>query len=179
MAGWAAGSWWTRIADLLDPTAEHGQGASFLEAMLDALPETRGRFGTLDSTAAATGAWSNWARSTGTTGASCWSTCLPSTASPRRPLFRRWTAIAGGNTSRSSRIPEGIRFSTTGSRRWHGNTSHATGIGARPVPELHEECDAGGGPITDFRVDGLLRIAPDAIPAINEVETTERAAGGE
>ncbi|MYA10401.1 MAG: hypothetical protein F4087_09645 [Gemmatimonadetes bacterium] len=44
------------IADLLDPTAEHGQGASFLEAMLDALPETRGRFGTLDRTAAATGA---------------------------------------------------------------------------------------------------------------------------
>ena len=44
------------IADLLDPTAEHGQGASFLEAMLEALPETRGRFGTLDPTAAATGA---------------------------------------------------------------------------------------------------------------------------
>lgn len=44
------------IADLLDPTAEHGQGASFLEAMLEALPETRGRFGKLDPTAAATGA---------------------------------------------------------------------------------------------------------------------------
>ena len=35
------------IADLLDPSTEHGQGAIFLEAMLDALPETRGRFGTL------------------------------------------------------------------------------------------------------------------------------------
>lgn len=33
------------IADLLDPMAEHGQGTSFLEAMLDAMPETRGRFG--------------------------------------------------------------------------------------------------------------------------------------
>ena len=44
------------IADLLDPTAEHGQGASFLEAMLAALSETHGRFGTLDPTAAATGA---------------------------------------------------------------------------------------------------------------------------
>ena len=39
------------IADLLDPTAEHGQGASFLEAILDALPETRGRFGKLRPTA--------------------------------------------------------------------------------------------------------------------------------
>ncbi len=40
------------IADLLDPTAEHGQGTSFLKAMLDALPETRGRFGKLRVTAA-------------------------------------------------------------------------------------------------------------------------------
>lgn len=39
------------IADLLDPTAEHGQGTSFLKAMLDALPETRGRFGKLRVTA--------------------------------------------------------------------------------------------------------------------------------
>lgn len=39
------------IADLLDPIAEHGQGTSFLEAMLDTLPETRGRFGALRSTA--------------------------------------------------------------------------------------------------------------------------------
>ena len=31
------------IADLLDPTAGHGQGTSFLEAMLDSLPRTRGR----------------------------------------------------------------------------------------------------------------------------------------
>lgn len=39
------------IADLLDPTAEHGQGTSFLKKMLDALPETRGRFGKLPLTA--------------------------------------------------------------------------------------------------------------------------------
>lgn len=47
------------------------------------------------------------------------------------------------------------------------------------VPELHEECDAGGGPITDYYVDGLLRIAAHAVPAINEVEATERVAAGE
>lgn len=35
------------IADLLDPAGDHGQGTSFLEAMLDGLPETRGRFGGL------------------------------------------------------------------------------------------------------------------------------------
>ena len=29
------------IADLLDPTAEHGQGKLFLRAMLDAIPDTR------------------------------------------------------------------------------------------------------------------------------------------
>lgn len=40
------------IADLLDPTAEHGQGTSFLEAMLGILPETRGRFDALRPTAA-------------------------------------------------------------------------------------------------------------------------------
>ena len=39
------------IADLLDPTAEHGQGTSFLKAMLDTLPETSGRFGALQATA--------------------------------------------------------------------------------------------------------------------------------
>ena len=39
------------IADLLDPTAEHGQGTSFLKAMLDILPETSGRFGALRTTA--------------------------------------------------------------------------------------------------------------------------------
>ena len=35
------------IADLLDPAGEHGQGTSFLKAMLEALPETHGRFGGL------------------------------------------------------------------------------------------------------------------------------------
>ena len=39
------------IADLLDPTAEHGQGTSFLKAMPDTLPETSGRFGDLQTTA--------------------------------------------------------------------------------------------------------------------------------
>lgn len=40
------------IADLLDPTAAHGQGMTFLEAMLETLPETQGRFGALRPTAA-------------------------------------------------------------------------------------------------------------------------------
>ncbi len=40
------------IADLLDPTAEHGQGTRFLKAMLDALPETRGHFASLRATIA-------------------------------------------------------------------------------------------------------------------------------
>lgn len=47
------------------------------------------------------------------------------------------------------------------------------------VPELHEECEAGGGPITDFYVNGLLKIAALAIPAINEVEMAERAGTGD
>ena len=38
------------------------------------------------------------------------------------------------------------------------------------VPELAEECEAGGGQITEFYVNGLLDIARCAIPAINEVE---------
>lgn len=39
------------IADLLDPAGEHGQGTRFLEAMLNMLPETNGRFGKLQPTA--------------------------------------------------------------------------------------------------------------------------------
>ena len=38
------------------------------------------------------------------------------------------------------------------------------------VPELHEECEVGGGPVTSYYVDGLLNIARLAIPAIDEVE---------
>jgi len=47
------------------------------------------------------------------------------------------------------------------------------------VPELHGECEAGGGPITDCYVNGLLKIAALAIPAINEVEMAERAGTGD
>lgn len=47
------------------------------------------------------------------------------------------------------------------------------------VPELYEECEAGGGRITTFYVDGLLNIARRAIPAINEVEMADRAGSGE
>ena len=47
------------------------------------------------------------------------------------------------------------------------------------VPELYEECEAGGGPITTFYADGLLKIADHAIPAINEVEMDDRASSGE
>ena len=38
------------------------------------------------------------------------------------------------------------------------------------VPELHDECEADGGPITAYYVDGILKIAKKAIPAMNEVE---------
>ena len=43
------------------------------------------------------------------------------------------------------------------------------------VPELYEECEAGGGSITTFYVEGLLKIAAHAIPAINDVEMADRA----
>ena len=41
------------------------------------------------------------------------------------------------------------------------------------VPELYEECEARGGPITTYYADNLLAIAKLAIPAINEVERSE------
>lgn len=47
------------------------------------------------------------------------------------------------------------------------------------VPELAKECEAGGGPITEFYVSGLLDTARRAIPAINEVETVNRASSSE
>ena len=45
--------------------------------------------------------------------------------------------------------------------------------------ELAEECEAGGGPITKFYVNGLVDIARCAIPAINEVESVNRASSRE
>jgi len=43
---------WSRvIADLLDPTQDHGQGTLFLEAMLDAFDQTRDRFARLFTSA--------------------------------------------------------------------------------------------------------------------------------
>lgn len=47
------------------------------------------------------------------------------------------------------------------------------------VPELAKECEAGGGPITEFYVSGLLDIARRAIPAINEIEMVNRASSSE
>ncbi len=45
--------------------------------------------------------------------------------------------------------------------------------------QLATECEAGGGPITEFYVNGLLDIARRAIPAINEVELVNRASSSE
>ena len=53
------------IADLLDPHAEHGQGTSFLNALLDAFPETQGRFDQLraaNSIRVATERWTTTGR---------------------------------------------------------------------------------------------------------------------
>ncbi|MCY4584594.1 MAG: PD-(D/E)XK nuclease family protein [Bryobacterales bacterium] len=47
------------------------------------------------------------------------------------------------------------------------------------VLDLHDECKAGGGLITDYYVDGLLDIAVRAIPAINEVEMAHLTISGE
>ncbi|MYD00364.1 MAG: hypothetical protein F4X13_14015 [Gammaproteobacteria bacterium] len=44
--------------------------------------------------------------------------------------------------------------------------------------ELYEECYAGGGPITTYYADGLLRIAEHAIPAIDKVEMVNRPSSG-
>lgn len=89
------------IADLLDPNAEHGQGTSFLKAMLDILlPETS----------------DSWPQ---------WESLLH---------YRDWNPL---------------------------------------VPELYDECEARGGPITTYVADKFLDIAARAIPAINEVERSE------
>lgn len=42
------------------------------------------------------------------------------------------------------------------------------------LPDLYREWKAGGGPITDYYVDGMMRIATKAIPIIDEVEGTAR-----
>ena len=42
------------------------------------------------------------------------------------------------------------------------------------VPDLHKECERGGGTITTYFADNLLNIAAKAIPAINEVEGSNR-----
>ena len=47
------------------------------------------------------------------------------------------------------------------------------------VPELAKECEVGGGPITEFYVNGLLDIARCAIPAIDEIELVNQASSSE
>lgn len=46
------------------------------------------------------------------------------------------------------------------------------------MPELVEECKAGGGEITDFYVYRMLEIARCAIPAIDEIEMANRPSSG-
>ena len=43
----------------------------------------------------------------------------------------------------------------------------------RLVPELYEECEALGRPITTYYADNLVAIARLAIPAINELERSD------
>ena len=45
------------------------------------------------------------------------------------------------------------------------------------VPDLHEECESGGGPITTYYADHLLAIARLAIEAIDEVEHSASNSG--
>ena len=47
------------------------------------------------------------------------------------------------------------------------------------APDLAEENEVGGGTITDYYVDGLLRIARLAIPAVNELEAAGTAAAAD
>ena len=44
------------------------------------------------------------------------------------------------------------------------------------APDLADECEKGGGTITNYYVDGLLRIARLAIPVIDEVEAARTTA---
>ena len=45
--------------------------------------------------------------------------------------------------------------------------------------KLAQECKVGGGPITEFYVDRLLKIAQCAIPAIDEIELVNQASSSE
>lgn len=54
--------------------------------------------------------------------------------------------------------------------QWSPRYKDWTGI----VPELVQELADGGGKITDHYVNGLLKVAKKAIPAIDEVEADDR-----
>ena len=45
------------------------------------------------------------------------------------------------------------------------------------LPDLCREWKVGGGPITDYYVDGMMRLATKAIPIIDEVEGAEPTSG--
>ena len=75
-------------------------------------------------------------------------------------LRRRSLSLKGGTTDWWPQREHLRRY-----RDWH------------PIAaDLAAECEAGGGTITDYHVDGLLRIARLAIPAIDEVEAARTAA---
>ena len=44
------------------------------------------------------------------------------------------------------------------------------------LPDLYREWNDGGGPITDYYVDGMMDLAINAIPVIDEVERTWKQA---
>ena len=78
-------------------------------------------------------------------------------------LGRRGLLLAGGSTDWWTQWEYLPRY-----RDWH------------PLaPDLAEECEAGGGRITDYYVDGLLRICSRAIPAIDEVQAAGEQVRGQ
>ena len=153
------------IADLLNPTAAHGQGTRFLEEMLDVLPETRGRFGTLRPTTPIRVATERW----------YWGVQSP----------KRKSKMTGAERERHEELRTAL--GDHGLSLAHGAGDWWSQWEWLPrykdwdplVPDLHDECEAGGGPITDCYVDGLLGIAALAIPAINEVEKNGRTTPSE
>ena len=62
---------------------------------------------------------------------------------------------------------------------FRGNGSQVTRTGTPSCPNCTKNARPGGGSITDRYVDGLLKIAAHAIPAINDVEMAERARAGD
>ena len=88
------------------------------------------------------------------------------------------SGMTSADQERRTRLEENLRNELDGGRSdgWYPylrSVDDEMGNWNSLLPDLYREWKDGGGPITDYYVDGIMGIASKAIPIIDEVERAE------